>query len=693
MKIIHNFLLTLLTVSCIPAVANDSIPVNELEEIVVTGKKAWISDGIVNIRPTKRDKRLSDSPATLIENMHIPFLKVKDGIIVSMSGEPVELFINGERVDNIDLATFWPSDVKLVQYIDNPQDPVYEGAKKVVDFKMAVYESGGVSRINAFQRFPNNGYYTASSKLSYKKMTYGAMVSGNYSRDHRTSINGETDYSDIYYDNRHYDLISRMEETSSFSRNQGVNCAFNARYSTSRMRISHNVSLGWTENPGSGSKSVDQWSENIFASNYSSAFNTSRYISPQIQGNYYFRLTDKWFLSAAANYSYAHNNSFTSTAFGTDSPVDNYVKEDVNTLKVALLPSFRLSDKWNFQLPVRTEMSWFSTQYAGSTQLRQKQTRQDISSSLKVSWQPTDAVSLSVAPGVVGSFWQIDGQSYSSISPVADASVHWNPSSVFSLNGSLRFYMRPPSTTESNTVLLKYSDLLWVQGNPHLKGLKSWDTYVYTTYLPKSWLSLSLGVGYVRTLDNLISYYTAAPIEQGGLIKHTVNAKASDRIRTILDIEGSFFDDNLTISVSPQWYYVNSGNRNNRHFNHFSLSGAIGYSLGNCNFELAYEGPYKDLDSEGMEMSWQQDSWNFSFTYGNGNWYLELGVDNIFNNRSKSWTQYTSPHYSSVLNTLETGRSVSVKLTYTIGYGKKIDRDIDVSGPDNTSSTVYKIER
>ena len=103
-----------------------------------------------------------------------------------------------------------------------------------------------------------------------------------------------------------------------------------------------------------------------------------------------------------------------------------------------------------------------------------------------------------------------------------------------------------------------------------------------------------------RTQDDLISYYTAAPIEQGGLIKHTINAKASDRIRTILDIEGSFFDDNLTVSVSPQWHYVNTGNKNNRHFNHFGLSGEIGYTLGNCNFELSYEGPYKDLDSEGM---------------------------------------------------------------------------------------------
>ena len=425
--------------------------------------------------------------------MHIPFLKVKDGVIVSMSGEPIDLFINGVKVDEIDLATFWPSDVNLVQYIDNPQNPVYEGAKKVINFRMTAYKFGGVSKIDAFQRFPNNGIYTASSKLSYKKMTYGAMVSGSYSRDHRTTLDGASQYSDIYYNGKHYDLISRTEETSSFSRDQGVRCAFNANYSTSRMRITHNVSLGWTENPGSGSTSFDQWSENIFGSDFSSSYNTSRNITPQIKGNYYFQLSDKWFLSAAAKYSYAHNNSFTLTQFGVDSPVENYIKEDVNTFKVSLMPSFRLSDKWKFQLPVNAEMNWFSTRYTGSTQMRQTQTRQDVSGSLYVFWNPTSKVSVSIAPGIIGSLWQIDGKSYSNINPMANASVSWNPTSKYGMNGSVRFYMRPPSTTESNTVLLKYSDLMWIQGNPLLKGLKSWDTYVYSTYLPKSCYLFRLG--------------------------------------------------------------------------------------------------------------------------------------------------------------------------------------------------------
>ena len=142
---------------------------------------------------------MSNSPATLIKSMHLPFIKEKDGLIISASGEIIPVFINGEKAENIDLATFWPKEVKRVQYIENPSDPRYEGAKYAVNFIMPVYKVGGVTRVNLFQKMPNNGYYTAASKLVHKKMTYGFLLSGNYYRDHRSDMTGETQYRDIFY--------------------------------------------------------------------------------------------------------------------------------------------------------------------------------------------------------------------------------------------------------------------------------------------------------------------------------------------------------------------------------------------------------------------------------------------------------------------------------------------------------------
>lgn len=133
------------------ACADDSIPAQELKEVEVMGERAWISeDGTFNFIPTKKEKRLSNSPASLIGAMNLPLLRESDGAITLITGESVEIFINGEKAEEMDLSTFWPMDVKTVQYMENPKDSKYAGAKHAVNFITRRYKAGGVARANAF---------------------------------------------------------------------------------------------------------------------------------------------------------------------------------------------------------------------------------------------------------------------------------------------------------------------------------------------------------------------------------------------------------------------------------------------------------------------------------------------------------------------------------------------------------------
>lgn len=77
-----------------------------------------------------------------------------------------------------------------------------------------------------------------------------------------------------------------------------------------------------------------------------------------------------------------------------------------------------------------------------------------------------------------------------------------------------------------------------------------------------------------------------------------------------------------------------------------------------------------------------------SITYGNGNLYLSFQAENIFSKRNKRWEQFTSPYYSSRFDFREKGRAFTVNLTYTFGYGKKVDRSIDISGPSDAKTSV-----
>ncbi len=216
-----TFIITCVSFFNLYAEPNDTISPRQLKEVSVLGERGWIENGIINYIPSKSEKKLSNSPATLIKSMHLPFIKEKDGLIISASGEIIPVFINGEKAENIDLATFWPKEVKRVQYIENPSDPRYEGAKYAVNFIMPVYKVGGVTRVNLFQKMPNNGYYTAASKLVHKKMTYGFLLSGNYYRDHRSDMTGETQYRDIFYEQKKYDLIQCCPKRFSIKTKKG----------------------------------------------------------------------------------------------------------------------------------------------------------------------------------------------------------------------------------------------------------------------------------------------------------------------------------------------------------------------------------------------------------------------------------------------------------------------------------------
>lgn len=688
LSIIFSFLLVIFC--CKFAVADDSIPTQQMNEVVVVGDDQWIENGIMNFIPTKIEKKLSNSPASLIKSMHLPFVKERDGMIVSLAGEVIPIFINGEKADDIDLAVFWPKEVKRVQYIEHPSDPNFEGANVAINFIMPKYSVGGVSRINIYQKMPNNGYYTASSKIVYKKMTYGFLLSGNYYRDHRSKMNGETTYNNLFYDNTKYEFISRDEENHSLIREDGLRCAFNAKYATERYSITHKLSFSWERNPGSDTNSTDLWNPNLFESSNGISSSNSKSLSPQIMGNYYFKLTEKCHFSSLWKYSYARNSSNTFNQLGLTAPVLNSNDEDVNTFKATILPSYILSDKWIFQFKFDYTIDLFSTIYRGTTNTTQDQARQSVLSAFKFNWNPDDHLSVSIDPGFAASFWKVGGIKEHSIYPTITSSINWNPTRKFSINGALYFYMRPTSASESNPVLVKNSELLWALGNPYLKNLTSWDTYIHSTYLPEKWLTLSFGFGYVKTFNNTVTTYSPASKELGGLIKETINAKPCDNIRANLELAGSFFNDTFTIGISPQWYHTYVRGLYHSKFNYLTLSGSADYTIGNFRIELLYEGPYKDLTVSGMEKSWKHDNWNFAVIYGNDNLYLDLKIVDIFNNYRKSWIQYNSPNLNSYYNYLETGRAISLNLTYTFGYGKKVDKRIDITGPESVKTSIYR---
>ncbi len=690
MKCISAFILSIFIFGIGSSLADDSIPDLMLDDVVVKADRGWIKDGIINVIPTKSEKKLSNSPATLIGSMNLPFLREKEGAIVNPAGQAVAVFINGERANDIDLATFYSMNVKRVQYIEHPADPRFEGVEAAVNFIMPVYEYGGVTRANVMQKFVQTyGNGEIASKLVYRKMTYGLMLSGNYSRDKANKATGTTRYRDLYYDGEYYDEISYTDESVSRSKHNYASLSFNAKYSTDKTQITHTISLLREAKPESVTESYGAWSQDLFGASNTLSSSTSKTLSPQISGAYMFTLPRRWYLYGTWLYTYARNDASSLSQFGSTSPIVNMTKEDVNSCRLVIFPSFIPSEKLGFNLLLDGSADFYSTRYKGSADTRQHISRKNLTSQLRVTWYPTAKFSVRFEPGFDLTIRDIGAISRHDFNPNITGSLNWNPGRKFNLSGSLRYYLRSASSGETNPVMVKHSELLWSLGNPFLKDVSSWDAGTYFSYLPCNELSTSFNLHYSRINDQIYSDYSAASIEQGGLIRENLNCTPENVINASLSLSGNLLNGKLSLNLRPTIFYIfYSEPLLTRSHTHFSISGDASYTLGNVRFQAAYESPYSGISLGGLAYSWRQDYFNFSVTYGSGNLYLSARAEDIFHHKEKRINRFASPHYTTDYTAFNPGRRFSINVTYTFDYGRKVDRSIDISGPSSAKTSV-----
>lgn len=672
------------------SIVNDSSKINPIKEAVVTANRGWMEDGKAIFLPTKKEKRLSNSPSSLLKSMHLPVVTEVNGSVIGVSGNEVTYFINGVKADKMDISAFYPKDVRRVEYIENPSDPTFEGCRTVVNFVMEEYEVGGVTKADLFQRLPNYGNFTATSKLVHKNVSFGAMLMGHYTRDHGIVSQQQDVYRDIYIDGTKHDELTRDFEERSIERDNYMDFSLNAKYVSTKFRATHTFSFAWNQNPGSSSSSVDQWSENIFNSQGSSSHSEGKTHTPQISGNYYAQLSKKWFLSGAWLYSFGRSENHSWNQIQQSSIIGNDTEEDVHSFKMTLQPTFMLSPKWYFLLKMKAGLDWFKSKYSGTANTTQNLARQDLISSLCVYWQPTDAFSISVEPGVQSTLSKVGDVKQNTTRPTIDISLNATPCKKLSVGASARFYITSNDANRYNSVMMQESELQWVTGNPQIKNMSTWDTYVYTTYMAANWLRLSWGVGHIKMNNDFINTYRPASADMGGILRRSENADPQNLLRSNLTISGSFFDDNLSVQITPKWYYTKTTGAYAGTFNFFTANGSMDYTLKDCRFGIEYEGPYKGFNLAGMEKSWSHDKWNASFTYGNDNIYLEARVENIFNKKHSEWTRLSSPNFSSYAFKQSVGRCFVINFTYTFGYGKKVSQDIDISSAEDVKTSILR---
>lgn len=660
-----------------------------LQEVVVTADRGWVEDGKIIFLPSKTEKNLSNSPASLIESMHLPMLIVKDNTITSLSGQPVAIYINGIPADKTDLATFWPKLAKRVEYLENPAEGKYRGNAHVINFVMAEYAVGGVSKGDIGLKTPRYGSFSAASKLVYKKMSFGASVLGNSWKEDRDSRQVES-FKNLYYDGTHHDLITRDLDKTTSEHSRYLEAAINARFKNGSFIATHTASLQFSKTPRIEDNGTDIWSPTLFPGTNSYNDQRSKSFSPQIRGDYEKQIDEKWFLAGDWTYAHSHNTGTSVSITGDTPPIWNSSIEEVNSLKINLTPTFTPNNKLSFNLNFNGSFEWFDTRYSGSATGRNKITRRDIAAEFRTYWNPTSKLSVSFLPGVSFSEWTVGDIKERITYPKLNLDLSWSPNRKTSIWGQAILYNIPPSTSVTNPFLTRQSELIWLRGNPKTEDQLSFQATVSASYLANQWLQLTALTWHSRSSGANVFDYTAMPEQQGGLLKAPFNAGVEETCSATLRGRLFLFNRSLSISFGPNYFHYKMPRGHFEKLNSFGFDADVSYTLNNCRFSLRYYKPGKSIGEAGMEKTQWRDNCLFRFTYGNGNLLVNFNVEDIFNTRTRHWSEFHSGSYSRETYEYLTGRKFYMGLSYTIGYGKKVDQSIDISGPESISSSVLK---
>lgn len=284
------------------------------------------------------------------------------------------------------------------------------------------------------------------------------------------------------------------------------------------------------------------------------------------------------------------------------------------------------------------------------------------------------------APGVRIDYWHVSGSdTYTNVLPKASFDFNWAMHRRSSLYARVAYFNRQPSASMSGDVTIRQDELNWLRGNTSLRNSESWSASVSYMWMPLRIFNFTADLGYWHDAKEFITIYEPADAQRGGVIKTYANGEAVDYYSLNRMFQFRLLNEKLNLHAQPVFSYSHVGGQYADNMPWFRMRASASYDMGNFRLGCYYTTAQKALLNGGMDKSWMQDSFDASVTYGNGDLYIRLEVCNIFHSKSKQWVQTNAGVYNSLKTSYDVGRNVELRCTYTFGYGKKVERNIDIT--------------
>ena len=688
-------LLSFASVATAQNASNDTVAVHQLDDFVVEASNQKTSSRISTYIPLARQKNAAADAIALLNQMAIPQIDVDpiSKAVRTASGQNVSVFIDFLPATTQDLQGMRTQDVKKVEYYLHPVDPRFQGAHYAINFIMQKYEWGGYTKVSANKWFGVN----RTEGEVYSKMAYKSMIFDVYADEiSMTDRHGGTEESEIFHFTDLYghgpQTIERITRTnSSLYRNNSNDFAIRALYNSEKIRISNRLSYSLTNVPHDDKRNALTYSSSLFPATYSSSLASSHNWALSYNGNYFFSLSEKFSLEAEAMYTYGKNKSNSFYTTGNGLSITNNAAEDVHNFQFAPRVYWHLNQRNSLMFYLATSQNWNFIDYFGDSPSHQKY---NVGGYLAGAHYDLSLDKWNIG-GEFGWVWENNHISDSRMKgnfPQANAYATWSPTDKHQIEASWRYGKDVPDASQKSPNMLRQDELMWYQGTPTLGDYSYHSAGLTYTWLPNNKWQLSAD-GYIYMLGNrcVTIYNPVAP--EGTMLRRYVNDGDYHTGMLGISATAKFFGGKLIARLRPQYWLRKTTGAYASTRNEFTCTASLTYYFGNFFIWGWYMSPNHYQEDHSGIVERTPSRYQLQVGWSAKGWNISIGAYNFLHTSWESSRQTLSSRYYSFdrreFSTAQHCR-FTISVSYTIGYGKKIDRSDEVSGSGTAGSAILK---
>ncbi len=644
--------------------------------------------------PSMRQKNTSQNAIDLLRQMAIPQIDINpiDNTVTDNAGEPVEIYINNLEASQEELSGLRMADVRRIEYLESPSDPRFRGATRVINIIMQAYAYGGYTKITAEENVLIGLASKAGvfSKFSYKKMVYD-LYAGATNTDNRHSASMTESIYRLTDDEGASRAVKRTEtpDASRLKENE-YPVTFRATYSTQKLQLRNMVGYSFKGNP------VDrQWGSVDFSegANTHSSYhrdNSNRANSFSYSGTLFMVLPKSFSLNVSPTIRYTHRNDAMAYSVADYRPIVRNAREDALLDGITALVSKQFRKKHTVMISFTRSEFINNLKYA---QLDNEDKYHMEMSTGKVAYSyMSPKVGVNIDFGMDLERSSLNGEKSHATHPSTNINVQYVPDTKNTWSLSLIYSSSLSPVAQKVSDVLQDNEFMYLTGNPDLKSNRLIFINPSYTWLISNKFTFSAFATYFQAFERPIETYVA--YKDGTALLRTYKNDGNYSSCTVgTALNWKLMDGRLQLSSKPRLSMYNSTGIYDKAITAFSTDVQAMYYAGKMYFMAYYRTPRKSMTNETPVMTRDRAYYNISVGWSDNNWNIKASAINMFNRGYRASTAITeSLLYTNtrILYGTMYHPCINISATYTIGYGKKVQRNNEVGGQSGASSAILK---